>query len=189
MAPAAAVFSASTKPAGVLREVAVEAWPPVLVLVMKVVAALVCPPVLTLKPLRSKVLVPANVRAVPLLRAVELPIVRVPALTVVAPVWVLTPLRVMLPAPFLVRPSVPTPPFWRVPLKVVLVASPNVSVAAVAAWLFCTVPFPVRERMVLLKPLRRRIPVPLTVTAELALKEFVAPPCRMAKLGTVVAPL
>ena len=36
------------------------------------------------------------------------------------------PLNVSVPAPILVRPTVP-PPFWITPAKVVLVASPTVS--------------------------------------------------------------
>ena len=55
--------------------------------------------------------------------------------------------------------------------------------------MFSTIPLPERAAMVLLNPLRRKMPVPFTVTAELALKEFVAPPCKIEPLGTVVAPL
>ena len=75
---------------------------------------------------------PDKVTLFVLVSVVAAPRVSVPAFTVVIPVWVLVLLRVSLPAPVLVSPSVPTPPFCSVPPKVKSVASPTVRVAAVA---------------------------------------------------------
>ena len=111
-------------------------------------------------------------------------------MTVMLPVFVLVPLKVSSPVPSFVRPRVPTPPFCRTPLKVVVVfAAPTVRVAAVEAWLFCTVPLPAKDGTALLIPLSRRIPVPLTTMAELALRLAATVPCRMAPLLMVVVPL
>ena len=115
---------------------------------------------------------------------------RRPPLTVIAPVRVELPESSSTPLPVFVRPRVPTPPFCKMPLKVVLVfAAPTVRVAAVEAWLFCTVPVPAKDGTALLTPLSRRMPVPLTTMAELTLRLLAMVPCRMPPLLMVVVPL
>ena len=98
-------------------------------------------------------------------RTLAAPAARVPAETVVAPEWVLAPVRVSVPVPALVRPSVPAPaPSWKTPAKVPLrsEALPTVSAALVADPFSTTgapgVAFEVRLAATTLKPFRRSVP-------------------------------
>ncbi len=66
-------------------------------------------------------------------------------LTVVAPVYVLMPLRLCAPVPVLTSESVPAP-FWRMPAKLVVpLLPPVVSVAAVALPFVTMPPVPASE--------------------------------------------
>ena len=132
---------------------------------------------------RSKVEV--TVKAELALKAVVEPAFNVPALTVVAPLYVLAPEIVRVPVPFLVNPRVPAPSV-KVPLKLVLeLLPPVVKVAEVVEVLLVTVPVPANEPTVLEKLARSR--VAFTVKAELALKAVVEPACNVPAL-TFVTP-
>src|SRR5271157_1538286 len=104
-----------------------------------------------------------------------------PPCTSVNPVLVLVPLRIRVPVPLLLSPSVPVP-FWRTPLKVVeVLLAPTVRVAEPVA---LTVPVPVKDPIVLENAPRFKMDV--TVKAELALKAVVEPACRVPALTVVV---
>src|SRR4051812_12729975 len=103
------MFRASTYtpvPVGVPGVVAVEAVGAALEWVIVSPATLVRLPMDTLLPFRSKTAVPERVTLFAEVRAVGLPTFRVPALTVVGPVYVLVPERVSTPAPLIVSPPV-----------------------------------------------------------------------------------
>ena len=79
-------------------------------------------PMLSLLPARLSVAPAATVMALASDRLSAAPLARVPAATVVAPLWLLVPVRVQVPAPVLVMPPLPD----IAPLKLVLVPRPPV---------------------------------------------------------------
>ena len=138
-------------------------------------------PMVWLKLARSSVAPPATVNALPADNAFAAPACSVPALTAVAPEYVLLPESVNVPAPTLVSPP-PTPDI--VPANVVLVLSlPVVSVAEPSV----TLPAPASEPMVWLKPARSSVALPATVNALPDAKALAAPACSVPAL-TAVAP-
>src|SRR5271165_455617 len=134
------------------------------------------------KPPRSKIEVTVKLE-LPLNPVVE-PASSVPALTVVAPVVVLAPLKVKVPVPALVNAKTPVP-FCNTPLKVVVALSPP-AVSVAAAPVSATVPLPANEPIELVKPPRFNMEV--TVKSEFELNPVAEPACNVPTL-TVVTPL
>ena len=87
----------------------------------------------------------------------------VPALTVVMPVYVLSPVRVSVPAPDLVRANVPVLNIS--PLKVVELLSKSVSVTTELPTLLVTLPAPAKAPTVSLKPFRSSKPFTIRLLA------------------------
>ena len=141
-------------------------------------------PTVSLKPFMSRM--PVTVSALASAITSAAPSCSVPAVTVVAPVYVFAPERVSVPAPSLVSASVLVP-FCATPENVVEVPlPPALSVIAPAAPLLLTRPVPASEPTVSLKPFMSK--VPSTTRALASAMRFAAPSLSVPAL-TVVAPV
>lgn len=121
-------------------------------------------------------------------KAALLPIVIVPALTVVAPVYKFTPDKVSAPVPFLIKISWPLPSLMT-PEKVVLPLLPPTVKVILPATELVMVPAPAIEPTTRLFPLRSNVPVTVTALLATGPKGVVADAIFIVPSVMVVAPV
>ena len=119
--------------------------------------------------------------------AVPLPTCSVPALTVVAPVYVLALSRLNVPLPALLIARVPEP-FWMTPLNVVEALLPPVVRVIAPAEVLVTVPADESEPIVADRPPRSSVAPPATITSDAA-ESALAEPALMVPALIVVVPV
>ena len=141
------------------------------------------------KPFKLTVAPNAIVVAVDVLpKALLLPIVNVPVLTVVVPTYVFAPDKVSASVPFLIRETVPLPSLIT-PEKIVLVfLAPAVNVTDPATELVM-LPAPSMDPTARLNPFKSRLPVMMMALFATGPKTVVAAPTLIVPAEIVVAPV